>query len=68
MKWDGLTDGQCDYYMPPKVPTGNKSFISSGENIRERFSTFRFRQYILCLRFDYTDEETIQTNLESTAK
>ena len=19
---DGLTDGQCDYYMPPKVPLG----------------------------------------------
>ena len=20
---DGLTDGQCDYYMPPKVPLGH---------------------------------------------
>ena len=23
-KRDGRTDGQCDYYMPPKVPLGHK--------------------------------------------
>ena len=26
----GGTDGQCDYYMPPKVPLGHKKFSNLG--------------------------------------
>ena len=32
MKRDGRVDGQCNYYMPPKVPFGHKK----GEKRAER--------------------------------
>ena len=36
-----------------------KIFISFREIVRERFSTFRFRQHFKRLKFDYSSSETV---------
>ena len=36
-----------------------KNFISFREIVRERFSTFRFREHFKRLKFDYSSSETV---------
>ena len=54
-----LTEHTLIIYVQYIKGSKRKKIISFREIVREKFSTFRFRQHFKCLKFDHSSSETV---------